>query len=386
MNQCKCNLTLEVLSPPNNDSVKPLLLPRPTIKDVARAANVSYSTVSYILNDSRAAARISQQTKDRVWAAVEQLGYQFNPIGRALQRGYTNQVTLLIVSWNLATSHAATAMAISRAAARHDFALTVHVADDDSAAEEFVKRNMLHNLGGVLVLWDSPALEASSLRQLAADGVPVIDLLPGSPDGISVVTEDREDAGFRATQHLIELGHRHIGIIGDLATRPKTTLRKLSGFQRALENAKIPYEEKYFQNVTEFGFEGGQHGFRDLIKRSPQITGLFCINDAIALGAIDAAKDLGKNCPADLSVVGYGDSPEGSHWRPKLTTVALSADRVSTTALTLVLEQRKNPKLEQRTTLIPGDLILRESTTKLGAPVQTNLEKKAGTSSVFATG
>jgi len=351
--------------------VKPLLLPRPTIKDVARAANVSYSTVSYILNDSRAAARISQQTKERVWAAVEMLGYQFNPIGRALQRGYTNQVTLLIVSWNLATSHAATAMAISRAAARHEFALTVHVADDDASAEGFVKRNMLHNLGGVLVLWDSPAFEKSSLRQLAADGVPVIDLLPDSPDGISIVTEDREDAGFRATRHLIDLGHQHIGIIGDLATRPKTTLRKLAGYRRALESANIPYEEKFFQNVTEFGFEGGQYGFRDLIRRCPQITGLFCINDAMALGAMDAAKDLGKNCPSDLSVVGFGDSPEGSHWRPKLTTLALSADKVSTSALALILERRKNPELEQRTILIPGDLIVRESTTRKEAEVRT---------------
>src|SRR5438046_7497973 len=139
---------------------------RPTIKDVARAANVSQSTVSYILNNAQAAQRISDQTKQRVWVAVEKLGYKFNPIGRALQRGYTNQVTLLIVSWNLATSHAATAMAISRAAAEHDMVLTVHVADDDASAEDFVRRNMLHSLGGVLVLWDSPALKERSLRQL----------------------------------------------------------------------------------------------------------------------------------------------------------------------------------------------------------------------------
>lgn len=361
--------------------MKPLSSPRPTIKDVARAANVSYSTVSYILNDAQAASRISQQTKDRVWAAVEKLGYQSNPIGKALQRGYTNQVTLLMVTWNLATSHAATAMAISRAAARHEFALTVHVADDDAAAEEFVKHNMLHNLGGVLVLWDSPAFEESSLRQLAADGVPVIDLLPDSPEGISVVTADREDAGFRATQHLIECGHRHIGLIGDLATRPKTTVRKLAGCKRALQAANIAYEEKYFQNVTEFGFEGGQHGFRELVKRCPEVTGLFCINDAIALGAIDAARDLGRDCPADLSVVGFGDSPEGSHWRPKLTTVALSAEKVATAALGLILERRKNPEAEQRTTLIPGDLIVRESTARMGGMgLRTHPELRVGLS------
>ena len=86
------------------------------MKDVAREANVSLSTVSYVLNNNAHAQRITDATKQRVRDAVHRLGYHFNPIGRALQRGYTNQVILLIVTWDLATSHSATAMAISRAA------------------------------------------------------------------------------------------------------------------------------------------------------------------------------------------------------------------------------------------------------------------------------
>lgn len=339
-----------------------LLPPRPTIKDVARAANVSQSTVSYILNHNQASQRISDQTKQRVWIAVEQLGYKLNPIGRALQRGYTNQITLLIVTWNLAISHSITAMAISRAAALHELALTVHVADDDESAEGFVRRNILHGQGGVLVLWDSPALQESSLRKLASEGMPIIDLLPDSPEGISMVTADREEAGFRATRHLIELGHTQIGIIGDTVTRPKTTLRKLAGYRRALESANLPYREELVQNVTEFGYEGGQNGLAKLLERCPKLTGLFCINDAIALGAIEAANQLGRQCPADLSVVGFGDSPEGSHWRPKLTTVGLSSDRVATDAIGLIAEHRLARNTEPKTVLIHEELILRDST------------------------
>ncbi len=335
---------------------------RPTIKDVAHAANVSQSTVSYILNDNYAAKRISRQTKQRVLAAAERLGYKFNPIGRALQRGYTNQVVLLIVTWNLANSHAATAMAISREVARHDLALTVHVADDDDSAEGFVRRSVLHNLGGMLVLWDSPAFETSSLQQLAAEGLPVIDLLPGNVDRISVVTADREDAGFRATRHLIELGHNAIGFIGDPDTRPQTTLCKLAGYRKALAAAQIPFNPAFVQHVTEFGFEGGQRGVRDLLHRSPVVTGLFCINDAIALGAMDAAKELGRPCPKDLSVIGFGDSLEGSHWHPKLTTFALSSGRVAEEAIRLVIEQRSKEDIEPKSILIPEELLLREST------------------------
>jgi LacI family transcriptional regulator len=337
---------------------------RPTIKDVARVASVSQSTVSYILNNARASERISNETKKRVWLAVEQLGYKFNPIGRALQRGYTNQVTLLIVTWNLATSHSATAMAISRVAARHDLALTVHVADDDESAEAFIKRSIFHNLGGVLVLWDSPAFEQSSLRKIALEGVPVIDLLPGTPDGISVVTADREDAGYRATLHLLELGHKRIGVIGDTLTRPKTTLRKLAGYRRALEGAGLAYDENLVQNVTEFGFEGGRTGLQQLLQHAPGVTGLFCINDGIALGAMEAAKDLGRDCPAALSIVGFGDTAEGNHWRPRLTTFALSSDRVAASAIHLVLDQRLHPGLDPRAILIPEDIILRQSTAR----------------------
>jgi len=356
---------------------------------VARAANVSQATVSYVLNNNRASQHISEATKRRIWVAVERLGYRFNPIGRALQRGHTSQVTLLIVTWNLAISHAATAMAISRAAATHDLALTVHVADDDKSAEAFIRRTVLHHLRGVLVLWDSPAFQESTLRQLAAEGVPIIDLLPDGVEGISVVTVDRETAFFRGTQYLMELGHRQIGILCDSVARPKTTLRKLAGYRHALECGGLPYQEAFVQNVTEFGFEGGQHGARQLLGRCPGITALFCINDAIALGAIDAANDLGRRCPADLSVVGYGDSPEGSHWRPKLTTFELSPNRVATEAMQVILGQPLRRRAEPKTVLIPEEFIVRESTGRApdtGAPVSDAARFEQGRHAGSATG
>jgi DNA-binding LacI/PurR family transcriptional regulator len=216
----------------------------------ARLANVSAATVSYVLNKSWASQRISEGTKRRIRAAVERLGYRFNPVGRALQRGHPSQVTLLIVTWNLAISHAATAMAISRAAARHDLALTVHVADDDQSAKAFIRRTMLHHLRGVLVIWDSPAFRESANKGLAAEGVPIIDLLPDGAEGISVVTVDREAAFFRWTQYLMELGHRDIGIICDAIARPKTTSSKLAGYRHALASGGLAYQEAFVQNVT----------------------------------------------------------------------------------------------------------------------------------------
>ena len=338
-----------------------------TLRDVAREANVSLSAVSYVLNNNHHAQRISEPTQERIRAAAQRLGYKFDPIGRALQRGYTNQVTLLIVSWNLATSHAATAMAISRAAARHGLQLTVHVADEDQAAESFLRRSMLHKQGGILVLWDSPAMQESSLTQLATEGIPVIDLLPDSPPGISVVTPDREDAFFRGTRHLIELGHRQIALMCDPVARQKTTLRKLAGYRRALVEAGLEADEQWIEKVQEFGFEGGYEGYHRLSRRCADVTGVCCINDAMALGVIAAAREAGRNCPRDLSVIGFGDSVVGNYFPPRLTTFALSSDRVAEEALSLVVRLRQKPGQERQTILIPEEMIVRESAASAAA-------------------
>src|ERR1017187_9583922 len=137
---------------------------RPTLKDVARLAKVSYATVSYILNNNKHAARISDKTRDAILKAAGRLRYRPDPMGRALQRGYTNQVTLLIPTWDLAISHAATAMAISRAASARELDVSVQVADTSQDAATFLERRMLHNSGGMLVLWDSPALKKSRVQ------------------------------------------------------------------------------------------------------------------------------------------------------------------------------------------------------------------------------
>jgi DNA-binding LacI/PurR family transcriptional regulator len=99
-----------------------------------------------------------------------------------------------------------------------------------------------------------------------------------------------------------------------------------------------------------------------LLKRCPAITGLFCINDAIALGAIDAAAEMGRPCPESLSVVGFGDAPEGAYWRPKLTTIALASDRVAEKAMELIVDQRAHPGQPPKSMLIPEELIVRNST------------------------
>ncbi len=335
---------------------------RATLKDVAREAGVSLSAVSYVINDNQHARRISAATKQRIQRAAQKLGYKSDPIGRALQRGYTNQVILLIVSWNLAMSHAATAMAISRAATAQGFEVTVQIAEDDAAAEAFLHRRAVHHLGGILVLWDSPAMRDSHLKELATEGVQVIDLLQDGPAPVSVVTSDREQAFLIGTQHLLSLGHRQIGVICDSVTRVKTTLRKLEGYRRALREAGLAEDAGLIENVAEFGFEGGQAGFKRLLARRPEVTGLVRINDAMALGVIAAARAAGLHCPADISVLGFGDATEGTYFQPQLSTLALSSKQVAERAIAAVRQARQEGHAPAVTVLVAPELVIRQST------------------------
>jgi DNA-binding LacI/PurR family transcriptional regulator len=190
----------------------------------------------------------------------------------------------------------------------------------------------------------------------------MVNLLPDTELGISVVTADREDAGFRAVQHLVGLGHKEIGFICDLDTRPSTTYSKLAGYQRAFSASGLLANPKWIESVTEFGFEGGYQALPRMLERCPHLTGFFCINDSMALGAMQAARDMGKNCPQDISVIGFGDAPEGGYWRPKLTTFSLSSSRVAAGAIARVIELRQKPGLQPQSVLIPEDLLIREST------------------------
>jgi DNA-binding LacI/PurR family transcriptional regulator len=242
---------------------------------------------------------------------------------------------------------------------------------------------MLHHSGGLLVLWDSPASKNGHLKRLAAEGLPVVDLLPGAPSGISSLTPDREDAGRRATRHLIDLGHRKIGALSDSINHIRTRMRKLAGYRQALKQADICYDEQLIEHATTADFQGGYQAFQSLCHRCPDITALFCFCDATALGAISAAADMGWQCPNDISVVGFGDAPAATYWRPNLTTFSLSCNDLASKAIELLIELRKNPRRAPRTILIPERFIIRNSTARHREIPQVVSGWKAGASNCW---
>lgn len=333
---------------------------RPTSQDVAREAGVAQSTVSIALSGGPDADRVSPETKGRVFAAARRLGYRRNSIGAALRRGYSDTIVLLAVTWELASSHSDTSMSVSRAAAACGLATIVHVAADDEEAIDFLNNVSSLNPYGLLFMWDSGSLPEEVLASLAAERMPMVNLMPSGTGAIPSVTADRGQGFYLATQHLIELGHRNIGLIFDSA-RP-TGRHKAAGYRAALEAAGIDPDESLLQETGLAYFEAGHLGFRELIERRPDTTAVLCVDDTMAIGVIVAAQDLGLSVPGDISVVGSGAGRESLYSRPSLTTIALPFDKIAEDAVSILSRMRKEPDCVPESILEPVELVVRGST------------------------
>ncbi|MCE5315312.1 MAG: LacI family DNA-binding transcriptional regulator [Armatimonadota bacterium] len=335
---------------------------KPTIDDVAREAGISQTTASYILSGSKHADRISFSTKQRILAAAKRLGYSRNSIGAALQRGYSDNIILLAVNWELASAHSKTMVSASRAAALSGLSTIVHVAGDDEEAALFLQNISSLNPYGLLLLWDSAAEPDLKILELRESGLPVVELIPCSTKGGICVTEDRKQGMFAATSHLIELGHRRIGFLLDLTSRWRTSSHKLAGYKKALYTAGIDFDESLLQETWGPYFESGKLGFRNLISRHNDITAVMCINDPMALGAIASAQEIGMRVPKDLSVVGYGNHDDSEYFYPKLTTLSVSAKDLAIHAVQLLQKIRTDVDCKPRSKYLPMEIELREST------------------------
>ncbi|MBI2842255.1 MAG: LacI family DNA-binding transcriptional regulator [Armatimonadetes bacterium] len=335
---------------------------KPTLEDVGREAGVSPATVSYVISNSKHADRISPETKRRVLAAAKSLGYSGNSLAIALKRGYTDTVVLLAVTWTLASAQAEMTTSITRAAARKGLHTIVHVASEDQEALTFLEDIPSLKPFGLLLQWDSDNFPEGRLQDLAATGLPIVDLLPSGTDDIVSVTADREQ-GFRlVTEHLLSLGHERIAVLVETTKRWRSSSRKLAGYRAALSQAGIDYDGGIIEEIGSAEFENGYEGIKSLLARRPDVTAVIGMNDYIAIGAIAAAQDMGIRVPRELSVAGYGAHREGIYIRPTLTSVAVPFPGITETAVDTLVQMRKDARFKPKSICKPMELIIRDST------------------------
>ncbi|WP_030431306.1 LacI family DNA-binding transcriptional regulator [Allokutzneria albata] len=320
--------------------------------DVAKLAGVSHQTVSRVLNDH---PNVREQTRLRVRAAIQELGYRPNRAARALVTGKSQLIGVVAQNSTL-YGPASLLAAFEEAAAGAGFSVSVgrvKVLDRASIAAA-VERHRDQRVAGIVVI--APTASANDALADVPAGVPLvtIDGDPGRPTPL--VTVDQAAGAFAATKHLLDAGHRTVWHVSGPADWFDAAGR-VEGWQRALEaaGAEVPPVVAADWSAAA-GYRAGQ-----MLARMPEVTAVFASNDHLALGVLRAMSERGRSVPREVSVVGFDDVPEAAYFIPPLTTVRPDFDAVAREALGLLLAQVSDGEsAEPRRTVAPA-LVSRES-------------------------
>lgn len=328
---------------------------RITIEDVAREADVSYATVSRVVNGK---GYVSAETRDRVMDAVTRTGYVVNRRAQGLASGRSQVVGLVVRA--LDTSYIGEIIrGIDEELAAVSYDLMLYTTHFRKQRESEFVANFTAGLadGLLLVLPLDPTAYLDSIRRRGFPYV-LIDHGGMGEDGPSVGATNHQGA-YDATTYLIGLGHRRIGFVtGHMEMG--CSIDRLSGYQTALREHGLPRDPALIQ-VGDFEQTRGFECARALLSLPDPPTAIFASNDLSAFGVIDAIRDRGLRIPDDISVVGFDDIPTSASIHPSLTTVRQPLEEMGREATRMLLEFIGNPERQIERVDLPTSLVIRGS-------------------------
>ena len=323
----------------------------PSMVDVAAVAGVSPITVSRVANGS---SSVLEETRDRVLAAMDQLGYQPNTAARALATGRFG--TIGLIAFNVSTyGNSRMIGAIALAAADAGYGLTLMTAAPRHGAVSGAYARLTQQaVDGVIVLTDEDLEDAHGYTLPA--GVPVV-LASGRTSNYHNADSDQAGGSRRATEFLLSLGHRTVWHVAGPATSFSAASRR-KGWRATLQEAGARVPRVLVGDWT--SHSGYLHGQR--LAAEPALTAVFASNDQMALGIMRALHEAGRDVPGEVSVVGYDDMEDAEAFWPPLTTVRQRFDVVGRLCVeTLLHEIRQEPADGVRRHLVPTELVVRQS-------------------------
>ncbi len=328
-----------------------------TMKDVAAMAKVSITTVSHVVNGTRF---VSEEVRERVCHAMEELGYQPNVMARGLRRGESSMIGLIVPDVTN-PYFAEIARSVEDACAELGYGLVLCNSDGRSERQRRAVEVLASNRVGGLVLVNVGMTdrETALFKGLSTPMVMLDRDLPGScADFIQV---DNVLGGRQATAYLIGLGHRRIACLsGPSAISP--SVERLKGYREAMEEAGLVVDPELVLGA-DFTPEGGFSCARRLITLGKSMpTALFACNDMMAFGAVTAFAEVGYRVPEDVSVVGFDDIRLASFFNPALTTVKQPREEMGRRAVEiLVARMHKTCQFPCRRISLEPELMIRRS-------------------------
>jgi LacI family transcriptional regulator len=341
-----------------------------TLRDVAAMAGVHPATASRALN-AETRELVNGDTADRVLAAAQELGYRPNPIARGLKtdRSYTIGVVVPDLRNPIFPP---LARGIEDRLERNGYTSLLANTDNDPERERLSFDALrARKVDGFITA--TARREHPLLYELAGSGMPLV-LVNRSTDGDelpSAVADDENGIG-QAVEHLADLGHRRIG---HFAVRSISTgERRYQGFLAAMEGRGLQVDPALVVETGMYSEEQGARATRQLLERRATFTAIVAGNDLMALGAIDALREAGLDCPGDVSVVGVNDMAWSDRFSPALTTVRMPHYELGVTAADLLLERLASPQAPPRHVMLPAQLVVRASTARPLATAATTLD------------
>lgn len=332
------------------------------MQDIARAAGVSQSTVSRVLNDAPTSVPIAVETRERVREVAERLGYRPNPLARGL-RGARTMLLGVIVREITDPFFSMAIEAISGEALARGYNVVLGIAHS-KADEAIALRAVLEtrHCDAILLLGDMRD-EPKFLEDLHASQSLVVALWHGTElEGVPTVNIDNRAGIVAAVDHLIDLGHSRIAFIGG---RPLgDIMERRTAYLDHLAERGLDTPEGYVQDVTNDPV-GGKEALQSLMALEVPPTAVVCSTDHLATGVLHGAAGLGLSVPDDLSVIGFDDIPMASYTIPPLTTVRMPIGEMSAAAARLAMDELEDEEAIALAQYVAvPDLVIRDSTGK----------------------
>lgn len=327
-----------------------------TIKDVAREAGVSFTTVSHVLNGTRV---VAPDTCARVRAAIQGLGYVPNAGARSLRKGITRTIGV-VGPTNSDYFFGSVVAGISEACYERGFDVFLCYTEITEERElEYIDSLVQRNVQGIVL---NPVSRDESLKSAVANAARPFIFFQRAIEGLAVdayVSDDYQGAR-QAMEHLIGLGHRRIALLRGYSYASHEVRRREQAYRDILAERGITVREDLIQD-GDYSMHTSYQVVRSLLSRPQPPSAVLCYSDTMALAAMLAARDLGLALPRDFSVVGYDDIELSSFSNPRLSTVRQSTFECGKAMGARIIQRGMDPHMTPEIFRLPVSLVVRES-------------------------
>lgn len=328
-----------------------------TIYDVAREANVSMATVSRVVNGN---PNVKPVTRKKVLEVIERLGYRPNAVARGLASKKTTTVGVIIPDIS-SIFYAELARGIEDIATMYKYNIILSNSDQNKEKELHLLNTMLgKQVDGIVFMGGN--ITAEHVEEFEKSPVPIV--LAGSieeSEKIPSVNINYEEAVYDSVKEFIDKGHKNIAFVIGPLHEPKNSEKKLKGYQSALEEAGLPFQEDLVVE-GDYTYDSGLEAFEKLLEAGEKPTAILVGSDEMALGVIHGAEDKGFKIPEDFEVITSDNTRLSLMVRPQLTTIIQPLYDIGAVAMRLLTKLMNKEKVSEQTVILPHRIEHRNST------------------------